>query len=232
MILLSLILDTLLKGEKIMSLIITHPEKPTEENKIDDNDYMANHHLEGVLPDFSSFPNQKILLPVLIEKKTLPAGTTTTTFSNLNGDSDKLYYITGELSLVRPGTDVIISVQPNSDNTSSNYTGVLLTWARGQNATRANLPSIETGLRLCQTRIEDINNFFHAYLYSKSGKNRKYTSTPHGFGSSEVNAFIISSQWLNNSDNITNLKFVITSGSFSGEIKLYKMVDILLEDIV
>jgi len=70
-----------------MVLEITHPEKPTEIDKIDDNDYMLPHAINGVLPDFSSFPGMKARIPILIEEKNL-VNQGSFSFSNLNGDVD------------------------------------------------------------------------------------------------------------------------------------------------
>ena len=215
-----------------MSIEITHPEKPTEADKIDDNDYMLPHKITGVLPNFSSFPGQKILLPILIEKKTVPAETTEVTFSDLDGDTDKLYYITGDVLLDYPTSDIIMSLQPNSDDTRNHYQGVLLSWGTNQNPTKANLPSFEKGFRLSQTKSRDTTTFFNAYLYSKTGQNRRFTSSACSYTSVEVIVHINANQWLNTDDNITELKILVTGGHFSGEIKLYKMFEVPLEELI
>lgn len=77
-----------------MSLNIKHPEKPTESNKIDDNDYMLSHTITGnleitdlpdVLQDLLSTLSEKtFLLPQLIEEVILPYSYNTNSGNNSN----------------------------------------------------------------------------------------------------------------------------------------------------
>ncbi|MCC7569982.1 hypothetical protein KO465_01390 [Candidatus Micrarchaeota archaeon] len=216
-----------------MTFEITHPEKPTETDKIDDNDYMLPHAINGVLPDFSSFPNMKARIPILIEEKSVPLDTTEITFSNLDGDTDQLYYITGEINLVRVSTNGIIYIQVNNDDVKSNYSGVQIHYYNGSSGvTSTSIPTTELGLRVLQDRSGDQICDFEVTLYSKKGKERKYHAINHHY--SPTVAFVTNNTaiWKNTTDNITSLTFKKTSGSFSGVIKLYKMVDINLQNLL
>lgn len=210
-----------------MTLKITHPEKPTESDKIDDNDYMLPHDIEGVLPDLSSFPGAKIRLPILIEEKTLSLGTTSVTFQNLDGNTDEEYLIVSELSIVSGGSDKNIQIKPNNQTGTSMSVIYNNDASTTVSAASRNLLQI-TGSCFSQDTFSKAIGRFHA----KSGIIRTFFCDVYLLSTSHKSHQQYAGYWSNIADNITSLVFVVDSGgSFSGRIKLYKMVDISLQSL-
>lgn len=194
---------------------ITHTKIPTEEDKVTLEDWIADHNIEG---------GGTFKLPQLIEEKTLSAGTTTVTFSNLDGDNDKEYYIIGDVFIVSGGGDRIITIKPN--NITTNQAGIRVY--------HFNYPALDrTSISTLQFAMNGwgADSYCHseAKLIAETGKPRLYSNhTIDGIVGSYKGGQMIKAEWNENSTNITSLVFAIDGGSFSGTIKLYKMVDITL----
>lgn len=185
---------------------------------VDDVAWNDGHIIDGISE------GSKIRLPVLIEEKTIPAGTTSVTFSNLNGDVDGEYLIEGNVILVPTGSDNVINLQPNGD-TGANYVGVciagLSTTTLGSSSTSA--------LRLVQSNnVATSYGKFSARIYPVTGILRKFESIGSSQLSGRALSHVSSGHWTNTASNITSLVCIVSNGSFSGTIKLYKMVDITL----
>lgn len=211
-----------------MVLEITHPEKPTEQNKIDDNSYMLPHDIEGVLPDFSGLSGMKARIPILIEEKNV-VSIQSTTFNDLNGDEDKLYYIQLEGSIAYSSGNPRIFLYPNND--SGNKQTVTITAISGQNPVRWSGDPI---LLLASNSGSPTHVFCECIFTALTGKYRKSISNFTAIRNN--NEMIISKQggfYTETATNITRLDIVsqTTGHLFTGTIKLYKLVDINLEDL-
>lgn len=184
---------------------------------VDDVAWNDGHIIDGISE------GSKIRLPVLIEEKTIPAGTTSVTFSGLDGDSDLEYFIQYELYI--PDTaDKIMSLKPNNVATNQksarfgNWTGSVgqnnytYLWFTGNGWNKAGY---------CKG---------YYYLKAKTGTYRWYHGKDTWTASDFSNWVLqeVSGWWSDTSSNITSLVVAIDSGSFSGTMKLYKMVDITL----
>lgn len=184
---------------------------------VDDVAWNDNHLIDGISE------GSKIRLPVLIEEKTIPAGTTSVTFSGLDGDSDLEYFL--EFDVYIPDTaDKILSLKPNNLATNQksarfgNWSGTVSQnnytywWLTGNGWSKAGWAK------------------GFVYIKAKTGGRRYYHGKDTWHNSDFSNWLIqeIGGWWSNTSDNITNLVVASDSGSFSGTIKLYKMVDITL----
>jgi len=211
-----------------MSFEIVHPEKPTEQDKIDDNDYMLPHSINGVLPDLSSFPDMKARIPILIEEKNL-TNAQSTTFSNLNGDQDKLYYIELKGSISYPSGNPRIFLYPNND--TGNKQTVSVAAITNQTPQRFSGDPI---MLLASNSGSPTHVLCELTLHAETGKYRKAISKFTTIRSN--NEMWIVEQggfYTETATNITRLDIVsqTTGHLFTGTIKLYKLVDINLEDL-
>ena len=211
-----------------MSLEITHPEKPTEQDKIDDNDYMLPHTINGVLPDFTGLSGLYIRIPVLVEEKTISSPSSSVTFENLNGDNDKKYLLITDITLTRQSQAYSnLILKPNND--SSNGKSYTVGGVSGSNPNKIEANYIIIGFTdNSQTGI--VNSIFN--IYPITGKNRTALGKILSQRGTYISSYISSSYYSVTNTNITS--FVIAStdgGTFTGTIKLYKFIDILLEDL-
>jgi hypothetical protein len=211
-----------------MSFEIVHPEKPTEQDKIDDNDYMLPHQINGVLPDFSSFPGMKARIPILIEEKTF-TDQSSVTFSNLNGDQDKEYLLIGKTTQPGGSGEANIILQFNGDTNTANYKG------------NRHYAGSSQGVRTYSYALlaNDIGgggslSFIQANIIPVTGTLRHLSALFNGYKpSAPTDQYTVQSSayYLETATNITSLVLSASLRTFSGTIKLYKLVDITLEDL-
>jgi len=211
-----------------MVLEITHPEKPTEIDKIDDNDYMLPHAINGVLPDFSSFPGMKARIPILIEEKNL-VNQGSFSFSNLNGDVDIEYLFSYHLFLDNTNSsyDSLVYLNPNGLNTNSESN-------RGYHAGTGHGSQLYNRLLLAQGGWgRDSDVFGELNFYAKTGRIR-ISYAIDGLVTTDLSNRSIQysvGRWSNTSTNITSFQIEPVYCLLNGTIKLYKLVDINLEDL-
>jgi len=211
-----------------MNLEITHPEKPTLQDKIDDNDYMLPHHLSGVLPDFSNFPGAKIRLPILIEKKTV-TDASSVTFDNLNGDQDIEYLFVYDITHPNTSAGGNIRILPNNISTNQRFA------ASGADY-NSNGHYRWQGPQLYFAHFEPnllIRSIGQVSFFAKTGLNRVSEGKNRFYGSNN-NIWIIdfASVWNDTTTNITS--FVLSpdvSKTFTGTISLYKIIEIDIQDL-
>lgn len=215
-----------------MVLEITHKEKPTETNKIDDNSYMLPHLLNGTLDSeyitdsaiLTALSGLTILLPVLIETKNLPPGSTTSTFSDLDGDSVEEYLIISKLNIISSGSDKMVYLKPN--NTTPNFMSRLY---HNDSAKVVGANAFNFWFIFSSIFSEDTSGVSYFRLYPKSGRNRQIIGTSEYLSTTHHSQQRSSGSWTNNTDNITSIVIECQSGgSMSGEIKLYKIIEITL----
>lgn len=211
-----------------MSIEITHPEKPTEQDKIDDNDYMLPHKITGVLPDFSSFPDTNIKIPILIETKTVSTGVNSVLFEDLDGDNDLEYYIIIDITCTAPTGSIRLNLYPNSSTT--NIIGVQFGARTLSGPFRWDNNELLLGYAEVGTPV---SVYATATFTAKTGKNRKFTNQFITLRGTQIFNVINTGFYTETSTNITSLliKLVTSTHTFTGTIKLYKLVDITLEDL-
>ncbi len=202
-----------------MTITITHPEKPTEENKIDDDDYMLPHHVDGHIPEIT--PLGTILVPLLIESKNFEAASSIK-FENLNGDTDEIYYITGRY--LNSEKNIKTSLKPNNIDTNQLYNGHQVFQSNhGRQA--------DTSMMLSNSYSSESNKIrITAMLYAKTGfyRNMENRYSLSGPGSSSPLNEVGNSQWSDKTTKITSLVIAPASGTFTGTISLYKMVHLAI----
>lgn len=207
---------------------ITHPEKPTEHQKIDDNDYMLPHHVSGVLPDLSGLSGNKIRLPVLIEEKNITASTGTT-FNNLNGYNEKEYIIIVRLAYTGLATGEI-RLLLLLNNITTGYSSSL----RRYSPTGTDHLLNTEGFNI----LRDIKNSNTNYIFGDLNLSIKQGSPCHlgGLTMAKPTAYtnvlnIITDLLPDPGVTITSLSFEPQNCNLTGTIKLYKLLDITLEDL-
>lgn len=207
-----------------MSIEITHQEKPTTQDKIDDEDYMLPHHIEGVLPDYTGLSGKTIQVPLLIEEKTV-SDVSEVVFSNLNGDVDEGYILVSDL-ILSPGTpEQQIYLKFNGDGTANNYTNNILNFATTY-GTSVNWSSPYCIMTRSYKSGSTVKSYSKTDIRTKTGHYRFYYSRFNL--SSPVNGWC-SVRWNNLVDNITSLVISSSIRTFSGVLRLYKIIHIELE---
>jgi len=160
----------------------------------------------------------------LVKEKDLPAGTTTYTFDDLDGDTDLEYLFEFDLDIVGSGFTGIV-VRPNNITTQQ---GGMSSYAYnggvGRDASYTWIP---------------LGWYFYAENHRMIGTNKIYAKTgvarvfrvencvPNN-GSGHYGLQNIVLWWNDTTTNITSLVVVCRSGgSFSGNIKLWKKIPII-----
>jgi hypothetical protein len=143
-------------------------------------------------------------------------------FDGLNGDEDGIYILefNGQLFI----TDNLLLVHLNNDAANYKYAGSV-----DNNANTAGTPYSSTnGLILAGTPWNNSNQYTTAKMniLAKSGVPRIVYSNSAGYGDSYGIYFDGGGAWNNSTSNITSITLVAGNGTFSGTIKLYKLVDI------
>lgn len=160
----------------------------------------------------------------LLEKKTLASGSTTTTFSNLSGDSTLVYKVMLNLQIVASGSDVKLGVRFNSINTGydsmEDYDG---TAAGGGTVGDGTYYQIVRSTHGLTTNINGIGYIFPNKTYNpgtyKSGFGTFMLYVP-GTAILKMNTGF---NWGNANEITTMTFYTIGSGSMNGNIRLSKM---------
>jgi len=189
---------------------INHAKEASVDNKFGIADLNADHKITNMLGY------------ELVEEKDLPAGTTTCTFSNLDGDSDVEYLLEGDISIIANGADRLIYLYPN--NVSSGFSG---SRHHIYQSGSIGYESLSTFYVVANGWNSDSNNHFDCKILAKTGVMRLFKSEtidaiPNHNGGQTINCV-----WSDTITNITSLVLLITSGgSFSGKIRLWKRIPI------
>ncbi len=164
----------------------------------------------------------------LIEKRTVPSGTVTTTFTGLDGDSDKKYLIEFELDCVRGSNAGVLHIRPNGDS-GNNYKWVhhiFATWAHGS---YIDWQVAVMGIGITTEETNDFvrgRSIFYAERNAARTRKRYCTGMEIDFRSdTRLGRRDCVAWWTNTTDNITSLEIRVTNGSFSGTFWLYKWVE-------
>ena len=156
----------------------------------------------------------------LVEEKILPAGTTTTTFSGLNGNEDGEYLIEAELN-IEGSTDTWLWVTPNGITTNQGYDYYM--WWNGGGGRNSN----ENAARMFLVRGTGTFCNINAKLKPKTGVPRiMHTDSASFKDQSSRTGYIARSYWSDTTTIITSL-VINTSGSpFNGKIRLWRRIPI------
>lgn len=185
-----------------------------DNNLVQPSDWNANHVLSG---------GGVFRVPQLIEEKTLPAGTTSVTFSGLDGDSDKEYLCEFNLIIVLGNGGAGLIWKPN--NSSSNQDAVQhryhSTWDgySGGNVSRLVYQGTTGDTVYC-------SGYF--IFNAKTGSIRTWRGHSTSYISSPTLGHSNSGVWTDTGTNLTSIVILPDVGTFSGTIRLYKMVDLNL----
>ena len=224
-----------------MVLDITHPDKLTPTNKLDDVIYAHSHNVSGTVDEdllsqtildklaaieslLEALDGKTFEIPVLISRVSL-SSVQSHTFNDLNGDVDGRYIL--EFTGITSRNFGKIIVKPNNIGTSQ-LTIIGYWFINDINKGR------DPGFILGGT--EDVSaSQLHAkgILYAKTGKNRIMESLYGNYGSQNIAPLQASAlaQWLDTTTNITSLVITTndpTNQTITGDLSLYKIVEITL----
>lgn len=195
-------------------MIITHKKVPSESNKVGLEDWTDEHNIQT---------ENSYRVRELIEKKTLTAGTTNLTFENLDLFTDKVLFGDFDLDISNDGSERMLNLQFNSDTNASNYDNTQVHISYSYMGPQHNWNGNQVIMRGWTTG----NNHLHGH-FNVRGKNgiKKIFECFSGTPTSERFESVVN--WNDTSNNVTSFKISISGGSFSGEISLYKWVDLLV----
>lgn len=160
----------------------------------------------------------------LIEKKTITTGTTTVTFSSLDGDADEVYLLIGRIKN-GTGSDSDYFLRPNGISTNQETTE--LAWFPFSTVVGVNANLIL--LFLEASNIGSYTMTFHAKRSSNSvAMSRLFTGqfTEHDVAGVSAVGEMTAGFWNETSTNVTSLDIVATTASAIGdgsELLLYKV---------
>lgn len=198
-----------------MALVVKHNSTADGDPLIDGDDWNANHTITG---------GGTVRIPVLIETKTLSAGTTTTTFSSLNGNNDEEYLIKGEIQYAGTSSgDNWLKLSPNASDSNCKSVGFWVDSGGHGQLTGQDYFYIAGNLSQNNPPVSFITTF-----NAKSGGVARVMMSNMIVGTTKINMTRTGGIYNDTSTNITSLVVSLGSGSFSGTIKLYKMVDLTI----
>lgn len=186
-----------------------------DNNLVQPSDWNANHVLSG---------GGLFRVPQLIEEKTLPAGTTSVTFSGLNGDSDREYLLDMDI-IITGGGDYPVHLRFNSDD-GSNYGSKILQYY----ASTGSITNFDY-LRVASTGWNEASRVKSLIsILATTGIKRRikgnFTMVPASTDNMAWNE--VWGYWKDTGGNITQIRLIPVTATISGVVRLYKMVDLNL----
>ena len=173
----------------------------------------------------SSFPSGTYRIPVLVEDSGALTSSTTYTFEDLDGDTDEEYLL--EFALKVTGSNPVVTVQPNgitspfadADGAVSDQNN-----RYGQNSHQ------DSGFVVADYIWGLTNPYIDAKMNikSKSGVWRRSRCDYQAGDTGELFVAGSAGIWKDDATNITSLVVELSTGTFAGHIKLYKMVDLVI----
>lgn len=200
----------------MVELNIDHSFIAGEGTLVDDGDWNAHHLISG---------GGTLRVPQLIEEKVVSAGSTSVTFSNLNGDADGEYLLEYDI-IITGGGDYPVHLRFNSDDGANYSSNVLQYYASTGSITNfAHLRSGATGWN----EVSRVHS--KIYIYPQTGIKRRIKgeyeivpATTDNMAWDKVWGY-----WKNTADNITQIRLIPVTATISGVVRLYRMVDLVLE---
>lgn len=196
-----------------MALVVTHNSTADGDPLIDGDDWNANHTLTG---------GGTFRIPKHIETKTLSSATSTT-FSDLNGDTDKIYLVDFRLtiSLGDGGAGLIWKPNDSADNQYSVQHRYHNTWDGYSGGTVSRL--VYQG-----SNGDTIYCSGGFTFYAETGTPRTWRGQSTSYISAPTLGHNNSGAWTDTSTNLTSIVLKPDVGTFTGWVKLYKMVDLTI----
>jgi len=190
--------------------LITHKKVSSEVSPVNCGDWNANHDIKNLMGY------------ILIEERVLPAGTTSTTFSGLDGDIDEEYLIEGNIDLIPVSAASFVYLRPNG--ISSGYKGSR--YGSYSGTTAVGTADITAGLLLTFSPVvEACYCCINSVLKCNPGRYKLLHSRDTVYGATRTGGSISNSA-LPSSENFDNLVIVCSTGSFSGTIRLWKKIPV------
>lgn len=184
-----------------------------------------------IAPNYLPFSDKSgtFRLPKLIEDRVITSGNAaqTQTFTGLDGNVDKEYFIKYRILSPSSGYNRYLSIFPNNDTTQTNYVfkktevdeaGAATSVATNQSNIGNFNGNLAGDISGTIELIAAVENGQHRIMFCKRDENR---SNHHYYVDQTL-------RWTNTSSNINSLVFYLSSGTYYGNIKLYKMVDLVI----
>jgi hypothetical protein len=164
-------------------------------------------------------------VPKLIEAKTGISGGNNLDFTGLNGNADGIYLVQCALSL--SANDAAVYMLPNSSTANGLSNGIISSSSVDHSKIDTNYAFMIANTLYNNSHGAEGVCLGRTEILAPTGKRRVSTSCQSSTGTSLVN-LSVTSHWTNTSANITSLRAYVSSGTMSGWIKLYKMVDLVI----
>jgi hypothetical protein len=193
------------------------PQRDWGDSHVDENGDDIEIGLGGL-------PSGNYRISQLIEKKVITEAVTSTTFADLDGNDTDEFLIVFQLEETSPSNGSYIKVEPNAD-TGNNYSNTMFY----EGGAIPNWPVAKMILYgFGWLGVNTVNGKFT--LQTKTGVPR--TAVVEGFDVNDTpNQYshrTFNSMWLNKIDNITSLVLTTNGTGFTGKLKLYKMIDLVI----
>lgn len=191
-------------------MTIKHLKEPTETDKVGKEDWESDHKITNLYGW------------ELVEEKTLSAGTTTCTFSGLNGDVDGEYLLEYDI-LISGGGDYPVHLRFNSDDGANYWSTVLQYYASTGSITNfAYLRSGAPGWN----EISRVHS--KIYIHPTTGIKRRIRGEFEMLPASTDNMAWnqVWGYWKNTVDNITQIRLIPITATISGVARLYKKISL------
>lgn len=200
----------------MVELDINHNFIAGEGTLVDDGDWNDTHKISG---------GGTLRVPQLIEEKVVSAGSTSVTFSGLNGDVDGEYLLEYDI-LINGAGDYPVHLRFNSDDGANYSSNVLQYYA--STGTITNFAYLRSGA----TGWNEISRVHSKiYIHPTTGIKRRirgeFEIVPASTDNMAWNQ--VWGYWKNTADNITQIRLIPITATISGVARLYRMVDLVLD---
>ncbi len=163
-------------------------------------------------------------IPKLIEAKTGISGANNLDFTGLNGNADGTYFVECALSL--SAIDATVHMLPNA-STANGYSNGMISRQSSHSEVNTNYAFAIANTLYSNSHGAEGICYGRTYIHPTTGK-RRVSTTQQSSSGVDITSLNMMSHWTNTSANITSFRAYVASGTFSGWIKLYKMVDLVI----
>lgn len=163
-------------------------------------------------------------VPKLIEAKTGISAGNNLNFTGLNGNADGVYLVECGLSL--SATDETVYMLPNA-STGNMFSNGMISRQLSHSEVNTNYAFAIANTLYSNSHGAEGVCYGRTYILSTTGK-RRVSTTQQSSSGVDITSLNMMSHWTNISTNITSFRAYVPSGTFSGWIKLYKMVDLVI----
>lgn len=163
-------------------------------------------------------------VPKLIEAKTGISAGNNLNFTGLNGNNDGIYFVECALSL--SATDETVYMLPNA-STGNMFSNGMISRQLSHSEVNTNYAFAIANTLYSNSHGAEGVCYGRTYILPTTGK-RRVSTTQQSSSGVDITSLNMMSHWTNTSTNITSFRAYVPSGTFSGWIKLYKMVDLVI----